>query len=74
MTFNELSDKIFKNYEAGAISDEQLVQIIEHSIFYLNLKTLTNTATFRKKSYNGVKNFATPDIHIDGVAFYKNNE
>ena len=74
MTFNELRDKIFQNYEAGAISDNQLVQIIELAAAYLNLKTLTNTAIFRNKSYNGVKNFATPDIHIDGVAFYKNNE
>lgn len=74
MTFNELRDKLFKNYEAGAITDSDLMQIIELSKLYLNLKTLTNTAAFRNKSYNGIKNFATPDIIIDGVAFYKNNE
>ena len=55
MTFNELRDKIFQNYEAGAITDEDLLQIIEFAVSYLNLKTLTNTATFRDKSYNGIK-------------------
>jgi len=29
MTFNELRDKLFENFESGAISDEELVQIIE---------------------------------------------
>ena len=44
MTFNELRDKIFSNYEAGAITDEQLVQIIEQATSYLNLQTITNYA------------------------------
>lgn len=35
MTFNELSDKLFANYESGAISDEQLLQIIEQ--YYLDI-------------------------------------
>ena len=74
MTFNDLKDKIFQNYEAGAISDNELVQIIELAVDYLNLKTRTNTAKFQGKSYNGVKNFSTPTVKIDGVEFYKNNE
>ena len=74
MTFSELQDKIFANYEAGAISDEHLVQIIEQSAVYLNLKTQTNTAIFRGKSYNGIKNFTNHSIVIDGVKFYSNNE
>jgi hypothetical protein len=74
MTFNELRNKLFKNYELGAISDEQLVQIIEQAKDYLNLKTITNTATIRCKSYNGIKQFSYPDIVIDGVKFYVNNE
>jgi len=74
MTFSELRDKLFSNYEAGAISDEQLVQIIELTKTYLNLKTITNTATIRCKSYNGIKEFSYPDIVIDGVKFYINND
>lgn len=35
MTFNELRDKLFANYELGVISDEQLVQIIEQ--YYLDI-------------------------------------
>lgn len=74
MTVNELIDKLFQNYEAGAISDEQLVQIIELAKGYLNLKTTTNTAEFQKKSYNGIKKHSNPAIIIDGVKFYINNE
>lgn len=74
MTFNELKDKLFKNYEAGAISDEDLLQVIELAVGYLNLKTLSNTAGFRGKSYNGIKNYVYPDIVIDGERFYKNPE
>lgn len=67
MTFSELRDKIFQNYEAGAISDEELVQIIELATEYLNLKSRTNTAKYQGKSYNGIKNFFTPSVKIDGV-------
>jgi hypothetical protein len=74
MTFNQLSDKLFENYEAGAISDRQLVQIIERASGYLNLKTLNNTAKFRGKSYNGIKNFVVVDVLIDEERFYINND
>ena len=74
MTFRELRYKLFANYENGEITDEQLVQLIEQSAVYLNLKTQTNTAIFRGKSYNGIKNFTNHTIVIDGVKFYSNNE
>lgn len=74
MNFNELRDKIFENYEAGVISDEQLVQIIDLAKDYLNLKTKTNTAKVRNKSYNGIIKYNKPDVIIDGVNFYINNE
>ena len=60
MTFNELYNKIFSNYEAGAITDEQLVQIIEQSAVYLNLKTQTNTAIFHCKKLQWYKKFYKP--------------
>lgn len=71
MNFNQLSDKLFQNYEVGAISDEQLLQIIERAVGYLSLKTRTNHGKRIGKSYNGVKNYCSSDITIDGVEFYK---
>lgn len=69
MNFNQLSDKLFQNYEAEAISDEQLLQIIERAAGYLALKTRTNHGKRIGKSYNGVKNYCSVDITIDSVEF-----
>ena len=74
MTFSELRDKLFKNYEAGAITDEQLVQIIELSAKYLNLKTLTNYAKSEGVSYNGAKKRKLSKVKIDNVEFIIDNE
>lgn len=74
MTFNDLKHKIFANYEAGAISDYELSGLVDEIVDYLNLKTTTNTAEFRGKSFNGIKNFEVPAVIIDGIKFYKNNE
>lgn len=74
MTFNELNNELFQNYESGKISDEQLVQIFERISHYLNLKTITNTAKFRNKSYNGIKNNMKVTTVIDGQKFYSNND
>lgn len=73
MTFNELRDKIFSNYEAGAITDEQLVQIIEQATSYLNLQTITNYAKSERISYNGAKKRTVTLICIDGIKFIINN-
>ena len=74
MTFNDLKCKIFANYEAGAISDYDLSGLLSEISDYLNLKTTVNTAEFRGKSFNGIKNFEVPAVIIDGIKFYKNNE
>lgn len=74
MTFNELNNELFQNYESGKISDEQLVQIFERINDYLNLKTMTNTAKFRNKSYNGIKKNMKVTTIIDGQKFYSNND
>ena len=74
MTFNDLKCKIFANYEAGAISDHDLSGLLSEIADYLNLKTTTNTAEFRGKSFNGIKKFEVPAVIIDGIKFYKNNE
>lgn len=73
MTFNELRDKLFSNYEAGAISDEQMVQIIELATSYLNLQTLSNYAKSEKISYNGAKKRNKKIVKIDNVEFVINN-
>ena len=73
MTFNDLKCKIFANYEAGAISDHDLSGLLSEIADYLNLKTTTNTAEFRGKSFNGIKKFEVPAVIIDGIKFYKNN-
>lgn len=74
MTFSELRDKFFANYEAGAITNEQLVQIIEQASVYLNLQTLTNYAKSSGLSYNGAKKRQKSIVLIDGVQFVINNE
>lgn len=74
MTFNELRDKLFLNYEAGAISDEQLVQVIELSANYLNLKTITNYAKVNKITYNGALKRKLNKAIIDNQTFIINNE
>ena len=48
--------------------------LVDDIVDYLNLKTTTNTAGFRGKSFNGIKNFEVPAVIIDGIKFYKNNE
>ena len=74
MTFNELRDKLFSNYEIGAISDEQMVQIIELATSYLNLQTLTNYSKTENISYNGAKKRNNKVVKIDNVEFIINNE
>jgi hypothetical protein len=74
MNYSELRDKIFQNYENGAISDEQLVQIIELSASYLNLKTITNYAKTNKITYNGALKRKLRKVVIDNQTFVIDNE
>ena len=74
MTFNELQSKLFENYQAGAISDGQLVQIFEQISCYLNLKTITNYAKSNKITYNGALKRKLRKIEIDKITFIIDNE
>ena len=74
MTFNQLLAKIESNYIAGAISDEQLVQIIELGKTYLNLRTKTNYAKSNGLTYNGGLKRKVRKIEIDKVTFIIDNE
>ena len=74
MNIDSLKQTLFENYEDGLISDDDLIQIIEQAAEYLNLKTRSNTAKYRGKSYNGIKKFANHDLEIDGQIFHINND
>ena len=74
MNIDSLKQNLFGNYEDGTISDDDLIQIIEQAAEYLNLKTRSNTAKYRGKSYNGIKKFANHDLEIDGQIFHINND
>lgn len=52
----KLINFVAKNYEQGNLDDDALVQLIELSAKYLNLKTIAEYARSNKLSYNGVKN------------------
>lgn len=74
MTFSELQQKLFENYQAGAITDEQLVQIFEQISGHLNLKTITNYAKRNGITYNGALKRNTRKITIDKITFIIDNE
>lgn len=69
----KLIDFVAKNYEAGQLDDDSLVQLIELAAQYLNLKTIAEYARLNKLSYNGVKNYRK-SIQISKVKFIINNE
>ena len=69
----KLIDFVAKNYEAGQLDDDSLVQLIELAAQYLNLKTIAEYAKTNKISYNGAKNHRK-HIKISGIKFIANNE
>lgn len=63
---------IHKGLESNLLSNEDLVQIIEHVGLYLNLMTISDYAKSNKLSYNGVKRFRKIK-NIFGVKFVIDN-
>lgn len=55
------------------VSNEFLVQIIEHSGSYLNIKTISDYAKSENISYNGAKKFRN-NIKLFGVKFIIDNK
>lgn len=53
MTFNDLKNKIFANYEAGAISDYELSGLVDDIVEYLNLKTTQTRRHFGENLLTG---------------------
>ena len=70
---SKLISFVAKNYEAGNLDNDSLVQLIELSVKYLNLKTIAQYAKTNKISYNGAKNHRK-QIKISGIKFIANNE
>ena len=68
----KLIDFVAKNYEAGKLDNDSLVQFIELSARYLNLQTIAEYARLNKISYNGAKNYRKT-IQISKVKFVIDN-
>ena len=64
---------VAKNYEAGKLDNDSLVQLIELAARYLNLQTIAQYAKTNKISYNGAKNHRK-HIKISAIKFIANNE
>ena len=70
---SKLISFVAKNYEAGNLDNDSLVQLIELAARYLNLQTIAQYAKTNKISYNGAKNHRK-HIKISAIKFIANNE
>lgn len=73
---NDLKERINRNIHKGIVnnylSNDDLIQIIEHVGSYLNLRTRSDYAKEHKISYNAAKNFRK-NVIIFGVKFVIDN-
>jgi len=67
-----LTNFIAEKFEAGALNNESLVQIIELCGSYLNLKSIAAYAKANQMSYNGAKNFRSV-VNLFGCKFIVDN-
>lgn len=54
-----IQEHLSERIEKGELSNNELVQLIEHIGSYLNLSTIPDYAKANNMSYNGVKNYRT---------------
>lgn len=73
MIVNTICEHLSKRIEAGELSNEDLVRIIEHVGSYLNLTTRSDYAKQNGLSYNGAKKFRE-NIKLFNVNFVIDNE
>lgn len=66
-------DEYIQTIFNGELSNEEVVQIIELSMSYLNAKTITEYAKHHNLSYNGVKRFRKI-VNIRNVKFVIDND
>ena len=55
----KIKEHLSQRIESGELTNDELVQLIEHIGRYLNLTTIPHYAKENKMSYNGVKKFRT---------------
>jgi hypothetical protein len=72
MLVNEICEHLSKRITSEELSNDDLVQIIEHLGAYLNIQTITRYAKENNLSYNGVKKFR-PVTEIFNVKFVIDN-
>lgn len=73
MLVNKICEHLSQRVLAGELTNNDLVQIIEHAGGYLNLQTIAAYSKENKISYNGVKRFRNP-VQIFGVKFIIDNK
>ena len=73
MIVNTICEHLSKRIESGELSNEDLVQIIEHVGSYLNLTTRSDYAKQNGLSYNGAKKFRE-NVKLFNVNFIIDNE
>lgn len=54
-----IQEHLSQRIENGELTNDELVQLIEHIGSYLNLATIPDYAKANNMSYNGVKKFRT---------------
>ena len=59
--------------EAGELSNDDMLKLIDHIGMYLNIQTIGNYAKSNNISYNGAKNFNTV-VLLFGEKFIIDNE
>ena len=72
MLVNTICEHLSHRIEAGELSNNDMVQIIEHVGGYMNIATISQYAKETKMSYNGVKKFR-PIVKIFNTKFVIDN-
>ncbi len=72
MLVNKICEHLSQRIEDGELSNNDMVQIIEHIGQYLNIQTISDYAKHHQLSYNGVKKFR-PIRKIFNVKFVTDN-
>lgn len=73
MIVNVICEHLSQRIEADDLSNNDMIQIIEHLGAYLNLMTISDYAKDKKISYNGAKNFRNV-VTIFNTKFVIDNE
>ena len=73
MLVNKIKNRLSYNIQNNELTNEELIQIIEHIGYYLNIRTISDYAKNNSISYNGAKKFRK-NVTIFGVKFIIDNE